>query len=100
MINDQAIKTSDNQKYLTKRYQELFRFVEKTGEEIFVFPKEYKVGISLKPANVLREEFETKDALDKIQRGKKEYLASESEEFETFLKRKHPRYAKTFSKNS
>ena len=97
---NQDIKTLNYQESLLKKYSELFRFVERTGEEIFVFPKKYKVGISLKPIGDLRKEFELKDALGKIERGKKEYLAGESEEFETFLKRKHLRYVKTFSKNS
>lgn len=84
---------------LVKRYKELFRFVERTGEEIFVFPKKYKVGISLKPIDALRKEFELKDALGKIKRGKKEYSEGRSEEFENFLKKKYPKYAKIFSEN-
>lgn len=92
-------KTGNTQENLIKRYKELFRFIERTGEEVFVFPKEYRVGISLKPVDVLRKEFELKDVLDKIQRGKKEHLVGKTEEFKNFLKRKHPQYAKIFSKN-
>ena len=96
----QIAKIPNTQDNLVKKYKELFRFVERTGEEIFVFPKKYKVGISLKPIDVLRKEFETMDALGKIQRGKKEYSKGESEEFGSFLKKKYPQYAKIFSKNS
>ena len=88
----QTAKIQSFQKTFSKKYEGLFRFVEKTGEEIFVFPKKYKVGISLKPINVLRKEFETMDALDKIQRGKKEHSKGKSEEFGSFLKKKYPQY--------
>ena len=93
-------KTPNFQNNLIKQYKDLFRFVERTGEEIFVFPKKYKVGISLKPIDALKKEFETKDALDKIQRGKKEHLKGKTEKFGSFLKKKYPQYAKIFSKNS
>ena len=98
MVN-QITKIQDIQKTFLKKYKDLFRFVEKTGEEIFVFPKKYKVGISLKPIDISRKEFEMKDVLNKIQKGKREYFEGKSEKLERFLKRKYPQYAKIFSEN-
>ena len=98
-MSNQFIKTQDLPKIFSKKYENLFRFVEKTGEEIFVFPKKYRIGINLKPVNIMKKEFETKNALDKIERGKKEYLMGKSEEFGTFLKKQYPQYAQNFSKN-
>ncbi|MBU3924914.1 MAG: hypothetical protein V1732_01625 [Patescibacteria group bacterium] len=93
-------KTAVSQKNFIKKYEELFRFVEKTGEEIFIFPNKYKVRISLKPFDPDKEIFEIKDALNKIKKGKKEYSNGKVEEFENFLKRKYPQYAKTSHRNS
>lgn len=99
-MNIRAVKIPVSPKNLIKKYEDLFRFVEKTGEEVFVFSEKYEVGISLKPIASLRKKFELKDALGKIQRGKKEYSKGETEEFETFLKKKYPQYAKTSRKTS
>lgn len=94
-MNIHASKTAISQKNLIKKYEDLFRFVEKTGEEVFIFPNKYKIRISLKPIDADdKEELEAKDALGKIQRGKKEYSIGKTEEFEAFLKRKYPQYAK------
>ncbi len=94
-MNIYAPKTAISQKDFVKKYEEIFRFVEKTGEEVFIFPNKYKIRIILKPIDADdKEELETKDALDKIQRGKKEYSIGKTEEFEVFLKRKYPQYDK------
>lgn len=94
-MNIHASKTAISQKNFIKKYEEIFRFVEKTGEEVFIFPNKYKIRISLKPIDAdNKEELETKDTLGKIQRGKKEYSIGKTEEFEAFLKRKYPQYAK------
>lgn len=94
-MNTRVSKTAISQKDFVEKYEEVFRFVEKTGEEVFIFPNKYKIRISLKPIGADdREKLETKDALSKIQRGKKEYLSGKTEKFETFLKRKYPQYAK------
>ncbi|MBU4338677.1 hypothetical protein KKB43_03800 [Patescibacteria group bacterium] len=87
-------KIAVSQKNFIKQYEELFRFVEKTGEEVFIFPNKYKIKISLKPIGASKENFEVKDALNKIRKGRKEYSAGKAEEFEAFLKRKYPQYAK------
>lgn len=91
-MNIRTAKIENSQKNFIKKYEELFRFVEKTGEEIFIFPNKYKIKISLKPFD--KKKFEINDALKKIQAGKKEYSADKTEEFEAFLKRKYPHYAK------
>ena len=98
-MSNQTIKIQNLPQIFSKKYENLFRFVEKTGEEIFVFPKKYKIGINLKPINIMKKEFETKDALDKIERGRKEYLMGKSEKFGNFLKKQYPQYAKICSKN-
>ncbi len=99
-MNINTVKTAVSQKNFIKKYEELFRFVEKTGEEIFIFPNRYKIRISLKPFDADKEKNELKNALNKIKKGKKEYSSGKTEEFETFLKRKYPQYAKTSPRNS